>query len=208
MATNVLSNEIRIFPSSKRATTSGHYGDNFVTEYNLSSIINKLLYQTGASTNSKNGFLITTNINSENPNEDNIEFNIGGYFIEVESWQDVIDAALETDSSSSTSYQNFVTFSSDSTGIYAEITIEENTGEQDLSYSRLAGSDGVSPSAKRTLSAGTEDGAVTAKNFKLKLLDVSTSPMLESYLYDGKYYRLAVKSRLRLVNLAIDDGEL
>lgn len=202
MSKNVLSNNIRIFPSSNREATTNQFGTNFVTEYNLSSIVNRLTRP------DVDGFLISTDIVDEDGIPTKAEFNIGGYFIEVESWQDVIDAALETDSSSSTSYQNFVTFSSDSTGIYAEITIEENTGEQDLSYSRLAGSDGVSPSTKRTLSAGTEEGAVTAKNFKLKLLDVSTSPMLESYLYDGKYYRLAVKSRLRLVNLAIDDGEL
>ena len=188
MATNVLSNEIRIFPSSKRATTSGHYGDNFVTEYNLSSIINKMLYQTGASTNSQNGFLITTNINSENPNEDNIEFNIGGYFVTAPIGA-IINAINNDSSGGDTAYQDFVTFSVSDNVVNASINIVDGANSEEA-YSYMGGSDGVS--ASETTPYGT--------TITLPIMRVTGSP----YEFNGLY----TESKLRLTNFAIDDGDI
>ncbi len=191
MATNVLSNDIRIFPSSRRTVSSGHYGDNFVTEYNLSSIINKLLYQAGASTNSQNGFLITTN-----PNDDNIEFNIGGYFVTAP--KSAILNAINNNSSGGgeTSYQNFVTFSVADNVVSASINIIGDTGSEEA-YRYMEGSDDVSASA--TPPSGTDQDRT---NITLKIMRVSGSP--STYEFNGLY----TESKLRLTNFAIDDGTL
>ena len=197
MSKNILSNKIRIFPSSSREASTNQFGTNFVTEYNLSSIVNKLISPETP------GFLISTSLSS-GIDKTKAEFNIGGYFVEVDSWQEVIDAAIETGSSDETSYQNFVTFSSDGRGVYAEIEIELGNGEDDLSYSRMIGSDGVNESSERTLSPNTSPST----KLKLKLLDVSSSQSYGAQYYGGKYYKLSNQSRIRLVNFSIDDGEL
>ena len=186
MATNVLSNEIRIFPSSKRTTASGHYGDNFVTEYNLSSIINKLLYQTGASTNSQNGFLITTKVS--NPTTDNIEFNIGGYFVTAPI-SAIINAINNDSSGGDTAYQNFVTFSVDDNVVSASINIIDGADEEEA-YRYMGGGDKVSASAV------TPEGTTIT----LPVMKVTGSP----YSFSGLY----TESKLRLTNFAIDDGNI
>lgn len=188
MATNVLSNDIRIFPSSRRTDSSGHYGDNFVTEYNLSSIINKLLYQAGASTNSQNGFLITTN-----PNDDNIEFNIGGYFVKAPK-SAILNAINNVSSGGDTAYQNFVTFSVADNVVSASINIIGDTGSEEA-YRYMGGSDGVSASA--TPPSGTDQDRT---NITLRIMRVSGSP----YKFSGLY----TESKLRLTNFGIDDGIL
>lgn len=189
MATNVLSSDIRIFPSSKRATTSGHYGDNFVTEYNLSSIINKLLYQTGASTNSQKGFLITTN-----PNDDNIEFNIGGYFVTAPK-SAIINAVNNNSSGGDTDYQNFVTFSVADNVVSASINIIDGATSEEA-YRYMSGSDGVSASAIPEVTA--------SKVTTITLPIMRVTGTSTSYSFSGLY----TESKLRLTNFAIDDGTL
>ena len=183
MATNVLSNDTRIFPSSRRTDSSGHYGDNFVTEYNLSSIINKLLYQEGASTNSQNGFLITTN-----PSDDNIEFNIGGYFVTAPK-SAILNAINNDSSGGDTAYQNFVTFSVADNVVSASINIIDGANSEEA-YRYMSGSDAVS--ASETTPSGTK--------ITLPIMRVSGSP----YEFSGLY----TESKLRLTNFAIDDGTL
>ena len=197
MSKNILSNKIRIFPSSSREASTNQFGTNFVTEYNLSSIVNKLI-SPGTS-----GFLISTTISSGLSNT-RAEFNIGGYFVEVDSWQEVIDAALGTGSSNETNYQNFVTFSSDGKNVYAEAELEIGDEEEDVSYSRMIGSDSVTESSERKLSPN----ASPSTKLKLKLLDVSTYKTSDSQAYGGKYYSLSKQSRIRLVNFTLDDGAL
>lgn len=178
MAQNVLSNSIRIFPSSGRSSDTNRYGDNFVTEYNLSSIINKLL-QPGLS-----GFIISDSTGS---NYDEVaEFNIQGYFISVDSWDNIINAATGA-TTGGDNYQNFVTFSLNGTNqIVATIRIN-SAGE--LSYNNLVGSDGVS--ADSSNSDGTP--------YTLSLLR-RNSP--------GSNWYLDPSSKLRLTNFAIDDGTM
>lgn len=178
MAQNVLSNSIRIFPSSGRSSDTNRYGDNFVTEYNLSSIVNKLL-QPGLS-----GFIISDSTGSD---YDGVaEFNIQGYFISVDSWNNIINAATGA-TTGGDNYQNFVTFSLNGTNqIVATIRIN-SAGE--LSYNNLVGSDGVS--ADSSNSDGTP--------YTLSLLR-RNSP--------GSSWYLDQSSKLRLTNFAIDDGML
>lgn len=124
---------IRIFPSSSRGVNSGHFGDNFVTEYNLSSIVNKLLDP------KISGFLITTDIKA-NP----VEFNIGGYFVSVSGgWQVIVDAANGNSSGESITPSTFVTFEKDNadTPTRIDAVIKVNT-TPDVSYSYISGEDG------------------------------------------------------------------
>lgn len=178
MAQNVLSNSIRIFPSSGRSSDTNRYGDNFVTEYNLSSIVNKLL-QPGLS-----GFIISDSTGS---NYDGVaEFNIHGYFISVDSWNSIINAATGA-ATGGNNYQNFVTFSlKGANQIVATIRIN-SAGE--LSYNNLVGSDGVS--ADSSNSGGTP--------YTLSLLRRRST---------GSNWYLDPSSKLRLTNFAIDDGVL
>lgn len=120
----VNSNNIRIFPSSNRGVNSGHFGNNFATEYNLSSIVNKLLspYIGGES-----GFLISHSLDGTLP-AGSAEFNIGGYFIEVGSWSDVIAAALANPNNSTDTevvQSSFVTFTCKETSSGNRIYLEK-----------------------------------------------------------------------------------
>lgn len=63
------SNNIIVFPSSNR-TNGNNYGTNWLTEYNLSNIINQLL--------GEKGFVI-----SDSTDGDSFKFNIQGYYIEI-----------------------------------------------------------------------------------------------------------------------------
>lgn len=184
MATNVLSNDIRIFPSSKRDAGTTRYGDNFITEYNLSSVTNKLLYSAGASTNSQNGFLITTN-----PSSDEIEFNIGGYFITVTK-QSILNAINNVDNGG-TNYQNFVTFSVSRGVVYAHMRTTPGASTEEA-YVCMSGSDNVT--AANTATSGTD--------MRLPIMRVSGSE--GTYTFSNLY----LESKLRLTNFALDDGEL
>lgn len=136
---------IRIFPSSSRGVNSGHFGDNFVTEYNLSSIVNKLLDP------NINGFLITTDIKA-----DPVEFNIGGYFVSVGGgWQKIVDASNNESSDDSFTPSTFVTFEkgNDNTSTYIYAVIKVNT-TPDVSYSYISGEDGGSSTS------GGDDGVI------------------------------------------------
>ena len=122
----VNSSNIRIFPSSNRGVNSGHFGNNFATEYNLSSIVNKLLspYIGGES-----GFLISPSLDGT-LSEDPAEFNIGGYFIEVSSWSTVIAAALANPNNSADTgvgQSSFVTFTCRETSSGNRIYIESDS---------------------------------------------------------------------------------
>ena len=88
MADILYHNKIRIFPSSNRDVNTDRYGDNFVTEYNLSSLINKLI------DTSAQGFVISTStkkLATDTTYTAPAEFNIAGYFIHVDEWETIIN---------------------------------------------------------------------------------------------------------------------
>ena len=178
---NVESNQIRIFPSSNR--TAGNNGTNFLTEYNLSSIVNKLLMPYNGA--SSNGFLITTDIN-----DDYIEFNIGGYFVNVA--KSAIVNAINNSSGETNIYQNFVSFNVSDNIVNATIRVNPSTQSTDPSYIYMLGSDNVTSDA--TIEEGNE--------ISLPILNVTGEA--NNYQITSLYSN----SKLRLVNLAIDNGTL
>ena len=182
---NVESNQIRIFPSSNR--TAGNNGTNFLTEYNLSSIVNKLLMPYNGANN--NGFLITTSLNAANDDED-IEFNIGGYFVSVT--KSAIVNAINNSSGETNTYQNFVSFNVSDNLVNAAIRVNSSTQSTDPSYICMLGSDNVTSDA--TIGEGNE--------ISLPILNVTGEA--NNYQITSLYSN----SKLRLVNFAIDDGTL
>ena len=76
---NILSNNIRVFPTTQRENVDP--SAKFTTEYNLTSLLNKLL--------DRKAFVITsddalkTGYHNDNKKIDNLEFNIMGYFFSM-----------------------------------------------------------------------------------------------------------------------------
>ena len=190
------SNSIRIFPSSNRSSNSGHYTDNFVTEYNLSSIVNKLLLQgynkNGAPTSVVyNGVSVPINgfIISDNPTATTIDFNINGYFINV-SRSDILNAiGSEKITPSETLYQDFIWFEEINNRVYALAKFTNTNGEEE----GLKHLDGTDSNTSTTI-----DKTVTATD------DVVALPLYET----NSCTAFVPTSKLRLTNFAIDDGEL
>lgn len=94
-------NQLNIFPVSNR--TAKPY-DNWLTEFNLSSIINQLV-------GNQNGFVITENVSADAP----IEFNIGGYYFRVAKARLIKEAVSQT---SVTDPSSFVEFALGRDGYY------------------------------------------------------------------------------------------
>lgn len=86
-------NQLNIFPVSNR--TAKPY-DNWLTEFNLSSIINQLV-------GNQNGFVITENVSADAP----IEFNIGGYYFRVAKARLIKEAVSQTSVTASSSFVEF-----------------------------------------------------------------------------------------------------
>ena len=215
---------IRIFPSSNRGVDSGQFGNNFATEYNLSSIVNKLLSQY---IGGKNGFLISSYPEDDDElTEDNkkkpAEFNIAGYFIEVSSWKDLIEVAT-SDSNKFTSEDStptsppstnesldlpgatnpgegggssFVQFYTLSNNIYARLFLYPGDSV-DKSYTYMEGKDDGDTSGGGTKNIGTEN-----EESRIPV----TLQLLESD--DGISYRLCQSSKLSFTNFRLDDGDL
>lgn len=195
MASKTLSNNIRIFPSSGRSVQSSHYTDNFVTEYNLSSVVNKLLLQGYASNDAPatvtygggsvpvNGFLISTD-----PGDEDVEFNINGYFISVPK-ADIKNAVGNAAAVSAAYYQDFVWFDKDSAGhVCAFITFAE-AEDSDVGLKHVDGSD-------MQVEAGAN-------------IQVSKTPSYALPIYTNTDCTALVStSKLRFNNINIDDGNL
>ena len=144
-------NQLNIFPVSNR--TAKPY-DNWLTEFNLSSIINQLV-------GNQNGFVITENVSADAP----IEFNIGGYYFRVAQASYIRSAA---DGSSSGNFNNpssFVDFKKE--GGYYKATIKVST---DADNPTLMGSDNPS------------DNQVESKSLTLNLFNSSYQVPPESRL--------------------------
>lgn len=101
--------QLNIFPVSNRSSKSF---DNWLTEFNLSSIINQLV-------GNQTGFVITEKVTANTP----IEFNIGGYYFKVNPASSIKGAVDQNTNSGS----SFVTFEKDERGYYtASIKISKN----------------------------------------------------------------------------------
>lgn len=210
------SSNVRIFPASNRSTESQQFGTNFVTEYNLSSIINKLMYNVETNntidinniTYTIRGFLISNNI-SDNP----FEFNIGGYFVSISGETSTTDTTEDNDVADNgvklilkylndigtdTNDEDFVKFvcitnTGQSTGIvYAYIDIMQD-GNAEESFRYVNGTD-----------VGATGSVVKDAVIRYAL------PLFNVTINSGKFETPSLywQSQLRLTNFAIDDGDL
>ena len=172
------------------------FGTNFVTEYNLSSIVNKLL------PSSKNGFIIT-DVEAYPDTSAPFEFNIGGYYVST-TIDDILEALNNASEvvGGSDYYQNFVTFNvDDNYTVKAQIAVTKSVGGAsgaestpiEESYYYLDGRDYNDNSEAQT-SGSTVDEVI------LPLFTVFGSA--GSYTFDS----FCMKSRLRFTNLVIDGG--
>lgn len=198
MPNKIPSNSLRIFPISHRSPEANCYTDNFITEYNLSSLINRLLLRnysangtpTEVTLNGEkvkiNGFVISDEIPAAGT-QGNFEFNINGYFVSVN--MDVLRSSL-TSPVTSTSYQDFVWFENvyvdnlQKNAVCAFIKVNTDNVERGLHY--IEGSDDT----KATFTS-------KQANYALPLY----------YIEDGKE-KIVQTSKLRLTNFALDDGDL
>lgn len=199
MPNKTSSTDIRIFPSSNRAVDSEHYTDNFVTEYNLSSIVNKLLLQNynlnGNPTSVEyngvtipiNGFIISTTPPQEDT--DKVDFNINGYFVNVSRGAIINAIATGGEGSANTYYQDFIWFDTVNNQVYAFADFTNEVGAEE-SLRHLTGSD----------SNGSTDITVskTVSGSNTVALPLFTSNTCDTFVSTSK---------LRLTNFAIDNGE-
>lgn len=114
--------QLNIFPVSNR--TAQPY-DNWLTEFNLSSIINQLV-------GNQNGFVITEEVRANDP----IEFNIGGYYFRVAQASLIRNAADGNSNGNSNKNSSFVDFKKEDGYYKATITVSK-----DASNPTLMGSD-------------------------------------------------------------------
>lgn len=195
MADTLYHSEIRIFPSSNRDVTTDRYGDNFVTEYNLSSLINKLI------DTSAQGFVISTStkkLATDEPYTAPAEFNIAGYFIHVDKWKTIIDAANEGDKGNNlNTSQTFVNFlkvtEGNNTYIAARIIIDKPEGASEA-YWKLRGQD----STDNSTSTFSED-PTNMLTLKL-LLNVGNE--------ENPNWIINPDAKLKFSNISIDDGRV
>jgi hypothetical protein len=99
----IASDKIAVFPCGRRNTTSDPYA-RLTTEYNLVSIINRLV--------DNDSFIVTNRTYSAGglaADEEEFSFNIGGYLF-ITTPKDIIDAVVSTNSAATAIYA-FIKFS-------------------------------------------------------------------------------------------------
>ena len=136
----IKSSDIRIFPTSNR-TESKQMGTNWLTEYNIASIVNQLTGCNGFVTFPAYGKKIE-NVASDSADE--IKFNIGGYYFEttVGAIEQAINAPI---GSSTTSY---IVFTNEGGNRKATIKLADAPNTGDISYRYLIGKDGENDTTK------------------------------------------------------------
>lgn len=191
MADTLYHSEIRIFPSSNRDVNTDRYGDNFVTEYNLSSLINKLI------DTSAQGFVISTStkkLATDTTHTAPAEFNIAGYFIHVDEWETIINPDKRKNLNNSQTFVNFKdVVEGNSTYIAARVNIDKPEGASEA-YWRLSGQDNTDSST----STFTED-LTNMLTLKL-LLNVGNE--------ENPNWIINPDAKLKFSNISIDDGRV
>ena len=188
MADFSYNNKIRIFPSSNRDVSTDRYGDNFVTEYNLSSLINKLI------DTSTQGFVISTSMKKSATDVTYTaaaEFNIAGYFIHVDEWETIVDDTKREELNTSQTFVNFKKVPEiNSTDIVAQIIIDKSEAAQEA-YWRLRGQDNTDTNNTDTFPKNPQN------SITLKLL-----------LKVGSDWIINPDTKLKFSNINIDDGRI
>lgn len=179
-------NQLNIFPISNR--TSKPY-DNWLTEFNLSSIINQLV-------GNQNGFVITEKVTANAP----IEFNIGGYYFKVAQASYIKSAADNDPKANFNSPSSFVDFKNEGGYYTASIKISKADDGADNPNPVLLGSDN-----------STDISTILFDTKTLKLFNSNYQVPSESRLSLIILNDLTVKGKLdaaALHALSLDDGEL
>lgn len=191
MADTLHHSEIRIFPSSNRDVTTDRYGDNFVTEYNLSSLINKLI-----DTNAQ-GFVISTStkkLAADTTHTASAEFNIAGYFIHVNEWETIINPDKRKNLNNSQTFVNFKdVVEGNNTYIAARIIIDKLEGASEA-YWKLRGQDNTDNSTSTFIEDPTN--MLTLK----LLLNVGNE--------ENPNWIINPDAKLKFSNISIDDGRV
>ena len=191
MADTLHHSEIRIFPSSNRDVNTDRYGDNFVTEYNLSSLINKLI------DTSVQGFVISTSTKklvTDTTHTASAEFNIAGYFIHVDEWETIINPDKRKNLNNSQTFVNFKdVVEGDSTYIAARIIIDKLEGASEA-YWKLRGQDNTDNSTSTFIEDPTN--MLTLK----LLLNVGNE--------ENPNWIINPDAKLKFSNISIDDGRV
>lgn len=191
MADFLYNNKIRIFPSSNRDVKTDRYGDNFVTEYNLSSLINKLI-DTGAQ-----GFVISTStkkLATDTTHTAPAEFNIAGYFIHVDEWETIINPDKRNNLNNSQTFVNFKDIvEGNSTYIAARVNINKLEGASEA-YWKLKGQDNTDNSTSTFIEDPTN--MLTLK----LLLNVGNE--------ENPNWIINPDAKLKFSNISIDDGRV
>lgn len=191
MADTIYHSEIRIFPSSNRDVNTDKYGDNFVTEYNLSSLINKLI------DTSAQGFVISTStkkLAADTTHTAPAEFNIAGYFIHVDEWETIINPDKRNNLNNSQTFVNFKDIvEGNSTYIAARVNIDKPEGASEA-YWRLSGQDNTDSSTSTFIEDPTN--MLTLK----LLLNVGNE--------ENPNWIINPDAKLKFSNISIDDGRV
>lgn len=191
MADFLYNNKIRIFPSSNRDVNTDRYGDNFVTEYNLSSLINKLI------DTSAQGFVISTSMKelaADTTHTAPAEFNIAGYFIHVDEWETIINPDKRDKLNNSQTFVNFKDIvEGNSTYIAARVNIDKPEGASEA-YWRLSGQDNTDSSTSTFL-----EDLTNMLTLKL-LLNVGNE--------ENPNWIINPDAKLKFSNISIDDGRV
>lgn len=196
MADLLYNNKIRIFPSSNRDVNTDRYGDNFVTEYNLSSLINKLI------DTSAQGFVISTStkkLAADTTHTAPAEFNIAGYFIHVDEWETIINPDKRKNLNNSQTFVNFKdVVEGNNTYIAARINIDKPEvapgKESQEAYWKLRGQDNTSNSTSTFIEDPTN--MLTLK----LLLNVGNEK--------NPNWIINPDAKLKFSNINIDDGRV
>lgn len=130
-------NLIRIFPTSER-TAENRAGTNWLTEYNIASIVNQLTGCNGFVTFPAYGKKIE-NVTSKS--EEEIKFNIGGYYFETTVG--AIETAIgEPEVPIGPETTSYIVFTNEGGNRKATIKLADAPNTGDISYRYLIGKDG------------------------------------------------------------------
>lgn len=222
--------ELRIFPASNRSA-GNQSNNNWLTEFNLSSIVNQLIAGTdiqgfvvtegdpiedvNKDTLKDGGKILKAGVQADNPikTTSSIEFNIAGYYFQVSQIQYIIDAA-ENLSNSLATYLNFTKSTSDSITMYSATAKFWRDGVYNIllgSDSRTNGKDDTNPDS---IPSGVEVKSIPLDLFYKKgstyYIPASSRinfSGIQTFKHKDTRTQFTVKGA-QITNYIIDDGEI
>ena len=193
----IASNSIHVFPTSKRSDSAGDTYSRYFTEYAITNIINRLV--------NEDSFVITQSNSNASFNISalaNLEFNIGGYYFNIND--QALDGLPDLAGISSSNPYLVATaaIDTDAYGCRSLISVSSDgtpTNAMDSLDDESSNFQGINFTSSATYVRSSEtNGNITT--YKLTLLHLESN---------GNYtIPLDSKVRFRTPTLTIDDGEL